>query len=377
MNSKRLITLLAVMVMLTISAEASSATMTDITSTDTCYEAVQMLQQQKIVLGTGGMAFHPNEAITPDAAALMVCRAFYPAAANSSFEAKKYLIENRLWSKACCNEKTVCVDSAAMLLGAIAKDNWKTYDSEQYFKEDILSNTKYLDQVDPENGKGNLKEALMVGLIPLPQSGVYTENTSSISRGNFSQMLYVLVKNKDQSFLKSEISDRLYSVQWGQVEDLMSKDLYEVNKYLPKKLLRSFTKDEWRVFFVDGSMDKIAGDCYVSRSKLWMHDAEGYTDDTNHYIAINVNIDAKYLLHEFGHYLDYKNGRTSETMVEDESEVEALIKLLDGCQYLRRAKQEYFADAFMEYCLEPEYMRANCPKITAMIETDLANIPDT
>ena len=363
--------------MLTVQTEAK--TMVDITNHDSCYEVVQALQKQHIVQGDGHMHFHPNDALTTDAAALLVCRAFYPKEAGSVASAKNCLVEKQLWPKACCDEEIVCQDSAAMLLGAIAKANWKTYDPNQYYIGSVLYNgrTGYAQNVDPVNGATNLKESLMLGLVSLPQDGIYVENLNGILRKDFCIMLYKLVEKKDDTFFSPEITYRMNIVQWGKVEDLMADDIYNVNKYLPKKLLSCFTKENWRVYFTNGCMDNLAGDFYMEESKLWMHDADGFTSRESHFIAINVAVPGENLIHEFGHYLDYKNGMSSNTMTEDETEVNALITLMNGKDYLRNAKQEYFAEAFMEYCLNPAYMKKNCPKVTAIIETDLANIPET
>lgn len=75
-------------------------------------------------------------------------------------------------------------------------------------------------------------------------------------------------------------------------------------------------------------------------------------------------------IHEIGHYVGYKMGLIRRFSVP--SEREWMIEQYGD--YCDTNDQEYFAESFVAYILEPENLAANAPKTYSCIQTDIERI---
>jgi hypothetical protein len=140
-----------------------------------------------------------------------------------------------------------------------------------------------------------------------------------------------------------------------------------VNKELevvPVKLLESFTANGWKMYTTTKNIDKV-----------WFNGAygsvKGVTDwDTKEiYLEDRNNAVLEATIHEFGHYVDWLNNKISTTSEFQElyAQEGQMFKQAYSVTFYYN-NNEFFAEAFSEYCKNPAKLQANCPNIYTMMQ---------
>lgn len=131
---------------------------------------------------------------------------------------------------------------------------------------------------------------------------------------------------------------------------------------VPAGVKDSFARDGWVVHVRSGKLtlpgytSGILSICSFERKEILVGTRQSYS-----------------LLHEVGHYVDYKHGFCHNSIPDDvwQSEIGAAKRLGGGSGSNYANKQEYFAECFGLYLLKPAEFRSACPQTTAFIESHM------
>lgn len=353
---------------------ASNIELSDITVQAPYYEAIMYLVDNNFVSGYPDGTFKPDAPLTNGEFATMVCKAFFPEDFKSAFSQEECL--NYINSQDFMKGKSYDTDSinspiklfaVANILGSIK--HWVLpYSSDCYniiYKDWNDVGTKYQDYVFA---------AISAGYIP-PSSTDNIYPNEPITRAEFCNMLYqVIIKNPNPTFQIPQVLQGIDLVYPDNNTQLYSSPAVSQMKALPESVLESFIKDGWKLEFVKGYMDKVAGSSYSN--------AIGITIYNEHIIGIcsrYINLQGfNPINHEFGHYLDYKTSISKSEAMENCVNKEAnILKELTGRNYCTESYKEFFAEAFMEYCyMGPDEFGTKMPLTKALIEAALAQLPN-
>lgn len=353
--------------------EASNGKFSDITVQTPHCEAIMYLVDNNIISGYPDGTFKPDESLTNGEFSKMVCKVFFNEDFKNGFSQEVCL--NFMNSQNFMKGKSYNTDSinspiklfaVANILGSI--QHWKLpYSSNCY-------NISYKDWNDiGARYQDNVFAAISAGYIT-PSSSDNIDPNGPITRAEFCEMLYQVMKNPNPTFQIPQVLQGINLVYLGNNVQLYSSPAVSQMKALPESVLESFIKDGWKLEFVKGYMDKVAGSSYSN--------AIGITIYNEHIIGIcsrYINLQGfNPINHEFGHYLDYKTGisktEAMENCVSDETNA---LKKLTGRDYCTESNKEFFAEAFMEYCyMGSDEFGTKLPLAKALIETALAQLPD-
>ena len=361
---KKIISAILILLMTCSYAVAASVTkFSDVPNSRQDSAAIMELANSNVVMGDG-YRFYPDAPLTPNTVKCIVARALE----NQLFSnvSNRTCVPTQVWGYLGNSCDSVESSRAAAFLGVVAQYliGASTFDPNMYYSDFTIVDNKNLLTSSEKTG---LKEALHLGLISIDSKGNYHVATEPITRGEFCQMLVVLKHNislNTSPAILEGIPTKIYGNNTEELNGNAVSYLY----YLPKSLLDSFKNNGWSIYFVNGSMSMIIGDV-MTDSGVKLSNAAGYTDYTHHVIAISVT-SGKYILHEFGHFLQFQ---TNSTTVIIPTEDEAL-KTFSHRDYCETTSREYYAEAFMAYCMDSSYMENNCPQITAVIKKDIASV---
>ena len=157
--------------------------------------------------------------------------------------------------------------------------------------------------------------------------------------------------------------------------DIDKGSLAKVELYyqaVPLDIRKQFAEDGWKLVVTDQDISstyyngpvkgELAGLADSLEKKLYVHE--------DHYHIRNA------LLHEFGHYLDFRSGMVSNEDTFNtcyETEKEAFDRPWNPDTHAMSSEAEYFAESFQQYILEPATCKEHQPLtyeyIAALIET--------
>jgi hypothetical protein len=354
--------------------EVSNVEFSDITVQTPYYEAIMYLVDNHLLSGYPDGTFKPDASLTNGEFAAMVCKAFFPEDFKRAFTQEECL--NFMNSQDFMKSKSYDTDSinspiklfaVANILGSIK--HWTLpYSSDCYniaYKDWNDIGTQYQD---------NVFAAISAGYI-LPSSSDHIDPNEPITRAEFCEMLYQgMIKNPNPTFQLPQVLQGINLVYLDNSTQLYSSPAVSQMKVLPESVLESFKRDGWKLEFVKGYMDQVAGSSYS--------DAIGITIYNEHTIGIcsrYINLQGfNPVNHEFGHYLDYKTGISKTEAMENCIDKETnLLKELTGRDYCAESYKEFFAEAFMEYCyMGSTAFGTKMPLTKALIETALAQLPN-
>lgn len=352
--------------------EASKIELSDITVQAPYYEAIMYLVNNNITSGYPDETFKPDESLTNGEFAAMVCKAFFPEDFKNIFSQEECL--NYINGQDFMKGKSYDTDSinspiklfaVANILGSIK--HWVLpYSSDCYnitYKDWNDIETKYQDNVFAAISAGYISPSLSNNIYP----------NKPITRAEFCEMLYqVIIKNPNPTFQIPQILQGINLVYLDNNTQLYSSPAVSQMKALPESVLESFMQDGWKLEFVKGYMDKVAGSSYSN--------AIGITIYNEHIIGIcsrYINLQGfNPINHEFGHYLDYKTSISKTEAMENCVNKEAnILNELTGRNYCAESYKEFFAEAFMEYCyMGPDEFETKMPLTKALIEAALAQL---
>lgn len=169
---------------------------------------------------------------------------------------------------------------------------------------------------------------------------------------------YLSRKNVSQS-LKDFISD-------FQFEGEISNESIEIaQKYyfkIPENFRNRFKENGWRIIISDEDLNE---KYYESISSIPIAGLTVYNDKTIYLGNYGINL-SEAVIHEFGHYFDFINGRISNT----EEFLKLFHKEKNNLYFLsntlknnaKEQSSEFFAECFQQYFNRPELFKDTCPE---------------
>lgn len=172
-------------------------------------------------------------------------------------------------------------------------------------------------------------------------------------------LTYIVVEEEDEVPLEGEIPGSTLS------QEELNNKLGERMALCPKVILDAFVADGWQIVMTEENLsDKYFQGIYSTVNAV--------TDSTikTIWIANTERAVNKSVLHEFGHYLDFKYGiinRSDEFQRIYEAEKWNFKVVSGSSAYAKSSSQEYFGEAFQQCILNPQGMIENTPQTYAFI----------
>lgn len=333
---------LVLAVTLSTAASAACTGFDDVPESADCYESVIYLAKCEIAAGTGNDCFSPEQLITVEQWAVMLCRAYGAETIGDSWQdvGRSSVVE--AYRQGWLNETALSASRSPMcrsvlVESAFAAADVPVYDSTLYERGASLSTADNILRVGRE-----------LGLCSDD-----ADTNALVTRGDAAIILHVVLT---QSFRIEEppVPVTLVNAAGVNVNDF----LLELRK-LPKQVLDAFNAAGW-TYCID--FDYMGG----LGKKLNMS-CIGATNYSRKTIYIS---EASATLHEFGHFLDWLLGFPAEH--EQLYLAEAQNSGLRD--YAKTNAREYFADCFA-YCIihgndseMMESLRKNAPQTCTYFE---------
>ena len=334
--------LLALVWLLPDSASAACKSFVDVPDTAECCESVRYLAECEIAAGTGNDCFSPEQLITVEQWAVMLCRAYGAETIGDSWQdvGRSSVVE--AYRQGWLNETALSAPRSPMcrsvlVESALAAADVPVYDSTLYEGGASLSTADNILRVGRE-----------LGLCSDD-----ADTNALVTRGDAAIILHVVLT---QSFRIEEppVPVTLVNAAGVNVNDF----LLELRK-LPKQVLDVFNAAGW-TYCID--FDYMGG-----LSKKLNMSCIGATNYSQKTIYLS---EASATLHEFGHFLDWTRGFPAEH--EQLFRAEAAAAPLRN--YAKTNAREYFADCFA-YCIihgndseMMESLRKNAPQTCTYFE---------
>lgn len=193
---------------------------------------------------------------------------------------------------------------------------------------------------------------------------------SAVGKGSL-LILVILVLAYGSISLADEVVTSEYKV--GVIGDVKEDLIKQVQKYfdmIPENVREAFQEDEWSVFITTENIGKKYYGANISLLALTIiEDKVIYIDDRKKAV--------KSVVHEMGHYVDYKNNFVSESKEFNEIYKEELSNF---CKVHLTHKNnvstatEYFAEVYLVAITDPERVQVNCPKSFGFIMSVSENV---
>lgn len=302
---------LAALAICVVPTDAASG-FTDVAADSPWYENVSYLAEQGITNGVGNLRYAPDETISIQQWAAMLCRAFDVEQENCL--AKAY---HNGWLSTCA---VMAPDSAVcrgeLYQSAFAASGVQIYDFVLYPNEKPLS--------DYENG---MRVGAELGLCEED-----TDPTELVSRGEAAEVLYAVLTRD----LQVEAPPMLKEFPIQNKAGVHLNDYLLELKRVPEAVLQKFQSEGW-TYTIDFE--------YLSNlSKEYHASCIGATSYAEKRIYVS---EAGSTLHEFGHFLHYILGFPDDVKQLYADEAEAAAAFLRD--YAMTNSREYFADYFVHW----------------------------
>ena len=333
---------LVLAVTLSTAASAACTGFDDVSESADCYESVIYLAKCEIAAGTGNDCFSPEQLITVEQWAVMLCRAYGAETIGDSWQdvGRSSVVE--AYRQGWLNETALSAPRSPMcrsvlVESAFAAADVPVYDSTLYEGGASLSTADNILRVGRE----------------LRLCSDDTDTNALVTRGDAAIILHVVLT---QSFRIEEppVPVTLVNAAGVNVNDF----LLELRK-LPEQVLDAFNAAGW-TYCID--FDYMGG--LSKKLNMRCIGATNYSQKTL-YIS-----EASATLHEFGHFLDWTRGFPAE--YEQLYLAEAQNSGLRD--YAKTNAREYFADCFA-YCIihgndseMMESLRKNAPQTCTYFE---------
>ena len=295
-------------------ASAACTGFDDVPETADCYESVIYLAECEIVAGTGNDCFSPEQLITVEQWAVMLCRAYGAETNGSTWSELRQNAVEQSYRKGWLNETALSAPNIQLCRGALLKSAFAAakipvYDSVLYAGGVSLP--------DHENCIRIGKELQLCG----------EANTAN-----------EIVTRRDAAMLLHAILTRAFTVTAPAAPvTLVNAAGVNINDYLlalrqvPEPVLAAFNAAGWTY--------RIDFDYMGGLSKKLNMSCIGATNYSQKTIYLS---EASATLHEFGHFLDWTLGFPAEH--EQLFRAEAAAAPLRN--YAKTNAREYFADCF-------------------------------
>lgn len=319
----------------------------DVPESADCYESVMYLAGHEIAAGTGNDCFSPEQLITVEQWAVMLCRAYGVEAAGDSWQDVSRSSVVEAYRQGWLNTTAVTAPRSPMCCSvlvesALAAADVPVYDSTLYEEAASLSSADNILRVGRE-----------LGLCADD-----ADANALVTRGEAAIILHAVLT---QSF---HVEEPPAPVTLENRSGINANAILMELQYVPRPILDTFNARGW----------KLAIDCnYIA--ELGRRCGVGCTGATDYAERMIYVSEAGAVLHEFGHFLDWLLGFPAEHERLFRTEATA-APLRD---YAKTNAREYFADCFAYWVKYAENANAisllqKCAPMTYRYMEDLMRI---
>ncbi len=328
-------------------ASAACTGFDDVPESADCYESVIYLAECEIAAGTGNDCFSPEQLITVEQWAVMLCRAYGVEAAGDSWQDVSRSSVVEAYRQGWLNTTAVTAPRSPMCCSvlvesALAAADVPVYDSTLYEEAASLSSADNILRVGRE-----------LGLCADD-----ADANALVTRGEAAIILHAVLT---QSF---HVEEPPAPVTLENRSGINANAILMELQYVPRPILDTFNARGW----------KLAIDCnYIA--ELGRRCGVGCTGATDYAERMIYVSEAGAVLHEFGHFLDWLLGFPAEHERLFRTEATA-APLRD---YAKTNAREYFADCFAYWVKYAENANAisllqKCAPMTYRYMEDLMRI---
>jgi hypothetical protein len=180
-----------------------------------------------------------------------------------------------------------------------------------------------------------------------------------------------ILNNIGQTYENESYSN--YTTVKGKVSKIVIEYAENRISNIPSHIVEAFIKDGGKIYITDNDLNNILesnnSKIVQSRHTLGFFSSKG--DNISIWLHGSIyDSSCGTTEHEFGHYLDWKCGWISEHdslfKLAFEKERES-FKHIEDDEYFQDP-QEYFAESFKCYCINPKELEKNCPITYNIIE---------
>ncbi len=193
----------------------------------------------------------------------------------------------------------------------------------------------------------------MNGNMPMNNGNQMNSMGPNNSQGASSEQLSDTTNNLETD------EDYTYVSAYGNVSQEEYDAVIAYLDEIDEDIMETFAEEEWSIIIVDGDLDQI----------LFRGSTNGVKGATYFdYETIYIEADLTYeycTVHEIGHYID-----DYFDMISNESEFSAIFKAEAKylTEYGTTSVEEFFAEVYCYYVLDPDTLEANCPQAYSFME---------
>jgi hypothetical protein len=306
--------LLALVWLLPDSASAACKSFVDVPDTAECCESVRYLAEREIAAGTGNDCFSPEQLITVEQWAVMLCRTYGAETIGDSWQdvGRSSVVE--AYRQGWLNETALSAPRSPMCRSVLVESAFAAADVPVY------DSTLYEGGASLSTADNILRVGRELGLCSDD-----ADTNALVTRGDAAIILHVVLT---QSF---RIEEPPVPVTLVNAAGVNINDYLLALRQVPEPVLAAFNATGWTY--------RIDFDYISELSKQLDMSCIGATDYSQKTIYLS---EASATLHEFGHFLDWMLGFPAEH--EQLFRAEAAAAPLRN--YAKTDSREYFADCF-------------------------------
>ena len=306
--------ILVLALILPIAASAACAGFDDVPETANCYESVMYLAECEIADGTGNDCFSPEQLITVEQWAVMLCRAYGVETIGDSWQDVGRSSVVKAYRQGWLNENALSALRSPMCRSVLVESAFAAADVPVY------DSTLYEGGASLSTADNILRAGRELGLCSDD-----ADTNALVTRGDAAIILHVVLT---QSF---RIKEPPVPVTLVNAAGVNINDYLLALRQVPEPMLAAFKVAGWTY--------RIDFDYISELSKQLNMSCIGATNYSQKTIYVS---EASATLHEFGHFLDWTLGFPAEH--EQLFRAEAAAAPLRN--YAKTNAREYFADCF-------------------------------
>lgn len=364
MNVKKKLMTMALCLMMagTVVTAAEAAEYSDVQPDDWHYQAITQMTEDGYLSGYGDGTFRPDQQVSAIETMVILEQAFGdPANIPPVSEWDTYPWHKLDWVPVdmfmgdyhgLVSRKTACklllrAAEIPTLQPSLYEGEYQTEDG-VILADEIFSCLKY----GYINGYGN---------------GEYGQN-DLLTRAQLCQILYNALYVNPQPEIPEPVYDPGIVVEMPYTEgyETISAEqvLYSSLQYVPQYVLDDFTEAGFTVVYAPSNWYEQAWSEYLNTS--YIHSVGVFSQAKKH-IIFNELFPAT-VIHEFGHFVDYRYGSNSTIQQLMSEELHGVV-LAAGRDYAETNQNEFFADAYRTYIMKPGKLQEYAPKTFAYIDS--------
>ena len=332
---------------LSTAASAACTGFDDVPESADCYESVMYLAEREIAAGTGNDCFSPEQLITVEQWAVMLCRAYGVETIGDSWQdvGRSSVVE--AYRQGWLNETALSAPRSAMCRSVLVESAFAAADVPVY------DSTLYEGGASLSTADNILRVGRELGLCSDD-----ADTNALVTRGEVAMLLHALLTRTFT--VEAPVAPVTLKNRSGIIANAILMEL----QYVPRPILDAFNACGWQLVI----------DCnYIA--ELGRRSGVGCTGATDYAERTIYVSEAGAVLHEFGHFLDWLLGFPAEH--EQLFRAEAAAAPLRN--YAKTNVREYFADCFAYWVKYAENANAisllqECAPMTYRYMEDLMRI---